>query len=264
MYPEPNPSYELRKYTRWVSSLCTVLGMSVGWATGYGSEQETIPAKPELPTAAESATQNSNTEKNTGIGIEAAFLYPPARPAVTFGYSRSFGQFHLSLRLQGSWVSLAQTFSEAAQQSSYASRLSESKAQLTEINLSVPEVSYYIQNRYFIAVSPIFRATQCTAAYGTVNENTLQFESTGLSLGVQGTTGIRVGGNFKIEFNTGIHLPVSSIGAASVDYTQTSTSPVADFSDDELDSILNSLQPYAKELSEGLTLQFGLRGVWEI
>ncbi|MEY2988949.1 MAG: hypothetical protein RJB13_2470 [Pseudomonadota bacterium] len=261
---ELNPSYALRK-TKWKThSVWALVTVVIYSSQALGDERQksqsrTISTKPD-----EDSRKLDNPESKVEAGLELAYLSPPSRPAVGLNYTHQFSAIRLSLRLQGSWVSLSKTFSEAAQKSSYANRLSEANAQLTEVNLSAPELALTLLQHYFIAVSPILRATHCSATYSTVNDNALQFESAGLSLGVQGAAGIRIGGKFKVEFATGFHLPINSIGAAAVNYTQTSSNSAADFNDQELDSILNSLQPYAKELSEGFTLQFGVRGLWKI
>jgi hypothetical protein len=241
-------------------ALATLACVSVG----LGAELPESSSKTKTTQPDKSSQHERIGPKSSEVGLEIASLYPPVRPALGLSYTHVMGAARLSLRLQGSWVSLSKTFSEAAQESSYASRLSNSNAQLTEINLAVPDLSYFFRDRYFVAMAPIVRATSCVAIYSTTNENSLQFESTGLSVGLNGTAGIRFGKRFKVEMATGIQLPISSIGTAAVAYTQSSANTTADFSDQELDSILSALQPYAKELSEGFTLQLGVRALWEI
>lgn len=264
MKPEHNLINELRKILGNARLLSLSAMFLIYPTAGYSAVRRTAPSQANSNSKEKSLSSSQANSERSEIGIEAGLLFPPARPALTLNYARGYRNLRLSLRVQASWVSLAKNFSDAAKESNYAERLSETTAQLSELNLSVPEVSYYFRDRYFISLSPILRATQCAAVYNTTNGNRLQFDSTGLSIGLQGTAGVRFGGKLKIELNSGFHFPVSSIGSASVDYTQTSSSTVADFSDQEIDSILNSLQPYAKELSEGITLQFGVRGIWEL
>lgn len=264
MTSELNPSYELRK-SRWgARSVCTLVTLTPFWGTAFGDDKnKLLPSSEPLKTEG-SSHQARILPQSSEVGLEIAYLFPPARPAVGLSYSRPLGPMRLSLRLHGSWTSLSKTFSEAAQESSYANRLSAANGQLRELSLSVPEVSYTFRDRYFLAIAPILRGTDCVATYSTVNENSLQFESAGLSIGVHAIVGLRTGKKFKIELASGIQLPITSIGTAGLNYTQASGNSKPDFSDQELESILNSLQPYAKELSEGFTLQFGVRGLWEI
>lgn len=264
MKSEHTPSYDLPKNYGNARLLIFLLMLLLYPTGGYSAVLRTGSSTANSHPKEKSIQYPRASSKRSEVGLEAGLLFPPTRPAMTVNYSRVYRNLRLSLRIQASWVSLAKNFSDAAKESNYTERFSETNAQLSEVNLSLPEVSYYFQEKYFIALSPILRATQCTAVYGTTNGNRLQFDSTGLSMGLQGTAGIRFEGRLKLELNSGFHFPLSSIGSASLAYTQTSSLTTADFSDQEIDSILNSLQPYAKELSEGITLQFGVRGIWEL
>lgn len=234
------------------------------------SQAATAQTKP--PTSANRSTQvpektkkrqsKKTTDQAHELGLEGSILFPPARPAVGIHYSNRFRDLSLFARVQASWVSVAQSFSEAAAQSDYADRLTDATGELGEINLSIPELGYRLKKNFILSLSPIFRFTRCVATYKTKNDNSLTFSSLGFSAGIQPAFALRLGQSGTFEIGTGLQFPLLSVGTAALDYTQNSSSPLADFSEQELDSILASLQPYAKELSEGLTLQLGVRWLW--
>lgn len=221
----------------------------------------------QMPQASKKKRQRQTPKAKSSaheIGLEAGVLFPPTRPALGVHYGSRFRDFSLSARLQGSWVSVAQSFSDAASQSEYADRLSDASGELGELTLSVPELGYRFTDKFILSLSPIFRFTQCVATYKTKNDNSLSFSSLGFSAGIAPSFALQLGRSGTFEIGAGLQFPFFSIGTAALDYTQNSSSPLADFSEEELDSILKSLQPYAKELSEGLTLQLGIRWLWTI
>lgn len=221
------------------------------------SQEKPLSSKKSLPPEARRATSAG------GIGLGVAL--PPIRPVASFFYTSLNSWGDVSLRISGSYLSLAKTFKDAAVESQYASKLTDTDAHLWDASLNAPEVAWQLPMRLFIAMAPEVRMTSCRADYTTVAGETLVFSGWGVSSGVSASGGLRTqprGSSLALEISAGFTWPLASFGQADLSFEGSPSTGGQTFSDQDLDSMLNSLQPYVQKLTVQPTAGLQLRAGW--
>jgi hypothetical protein len=223
-------------------------------------------AKPQEKPLSGKKTQPQDARKSTsawGVGLGVAL--PPVRPVAALFHTSLNSWGDVGLRVSGSYLSLAQTFKDAAVESQYASKLTDTDAHLWDASLQAPEVAWQLPLRLFIALAPEVRLTNCRADYTTVAGETLVFSGWGVSSGVNASGGLRTqprGSSLTLEISAGFTWPLASFGQADLSFEGSPSSGGQTFSDPDLDSMLNSLQPYVQKLTVQPTAGLQLRAGW--
>jgi hypothetical protein len=199
------------------------------------------------------------------LGLGLGVVLPPVRPTVSLSYSILNVWGEVAMRVTGSYLSLAQTFKNAAVESQYANKLSDTKAHLWDVGLQAPDVEWHLPLNLYAALSPEVRMTSCRADYTTVANETLVFSGWGVGAGVNASGGLRIqpkGTSFSFEINASYNWPFASFGQADLSFENATSSGGQTFSNQDLDSMLNSLQPYVQKLTVQPTAGLQLRAGW--
>lgn len=206
-----------------------------------------------------------NEMKDMALGVGAGLLFPLARPALSLSLSALSKTWTTSIRATGSYTQLSSSFESAVKDSEYADKIKTTDASLWDFELAVPELSITLPLSTFVAATPTLRTSRCVSHFTTISGEPLVFSGWALAAGGSAKAGYRhtlMTENLTIELFGGLNLPLWSYGATSLVYVRQGTGGGETFSDPDLVSMLDSLQPYMQNLSNLPTAQVGVSAAW--
>lgn len=219
----------------------------------------------------EKASTKSLTTKNPdqqySLGVGAAVLMPILRPSVLFSVAMQEKLWAFGGRLSASYATLSSNFKEAADKSDYAERISSTDASLWDLHLVAPEIRRSLPSNFFLSLAPSLKATLCTSNYSTKASEPLDFRGWAVSLNAHANSGYRIEfreNRLNFEIFAALSFPFWSSGGTEISYQRAEQSSTSNFSESELESMLNSLQPYLEKLSKLPTTEFGVTAVWKL
>lgn len=210
------------------------------------------------------ASADDEVESDQEIGIGGGLLFPLIRPQIVLEGAFPIGSAQLGLKAGFSYISLRESFQEAAEASEYANKLVTSSASMSELTLTIPELTFWLGQSVFLTAGGSVRSSVITAAYKTLTDEPLVFKSWGVAAGMGISAGYRfyVSPKLAFGFSSSLHSPFKTTGWASVDYTRDNTIAVPTLNDTELDQMLEALEPYLQTLAKQTTVAATLRLVY--
>jgi hypothetical protein len=198
------------------------------------------------------ASANDEMESDHEIGIGGGLLFPLVRPQVVLQGAIPMGPAQLGLRVGFSYLSLRDSFTQAAEVSVYSDRLVTNSASLSEISLAIPEATVWLGQSVFLTAGATIRNSLVSAAYTTITDEPLTFRSLGIAVGATGSAGFRfyVSPSLAFDVASFFDFPLKSTGWASVDYTRDNSVAVPTLNENELDLMLQELEPYFQGLAK--------------
>lgn len=195
------------------------------------------------------------------LAVSGQLLMPLNRPSLGVSFGFPAGPIELSGQLAFSYLSLKSNFSSAAESSQYASKLSNTGAFLTDLTLSLPEVSFSFLEHFFFSVAPTVRGNLITATYSTSADEPLIFRGFGLALGptVSGGYQYELSSKLSIDFIAGILSPLWTMGGGTMDYSRNNSTLTPTLTETDLENMLEALEPYLQTVTKQTTAGVGLR-----
>lgn len=203
--------------------------------------------------------------KEMALGVGAGLLFPLSRPALSLSLSALSKTWATSIRATGSYTQLSSSFESAVKDSEYSKKIKKTDAYLWDVELAVPELSISLPLNTYVAAAPTLRTSRCVSNFTTISGEPLVFSGWALAAGGSAKAGYRhtlMADNLTIEFFGGLTWPLWSYGSTDLVYVRQGTGGVETFSDPDLVSMLDSLQPYLQNLSNHPTTQVGLSAAW--
>lgn len=202
-------------------------------------------------------------EMSLGIGV--GLFFPLARPALSLSLSALSKTWTISIRATGSYTQLSSSFESAAKDSEYSDKIKTTDASLWDVELAVPELSITLPLSTFVAAAPTLRTSRCVSHFTTISGEPLVFSGWARAAGGSAKAGYRhtlMTEKLTIELFGGMNWPLWSYGETSLVYVRQGTAGSETFSDPDLVSMLDSLQPYMQNLSNLPTAQVGVSAAW--
>ena len=203
--------------------------------------------------------------KEMALGVGAGVLLPLPRPSISLSFSALSKTWATSIRATGSYTQLSSSFESAVKDSEYSKKIQKTDAYLWDVELAVPELSLNLPLNTYVAATPTLRTSRCVSNFITIAGEPLVFSGWAIAAGGAAKAGYRhslIANNLSIEFFGGLNWPLWSYGATDLVYVRQGTGGVETFSDTDLVSMLDSLQPYLQNLSNHPTTQVGVSAAW--
>lgn len=203
--------------------------------------------------------------KEMELGVGAGLLLPLPRPSISLSFSALSKTWAIALRATGSYTQLSASFENAVKESEYSKKIQKTDAYLWDLELAVPELSLNLPLNTYVAATPTLRTSRCVSNFTTLAGEPLVFSGWALAAGGAAKAGYRhnlIANTLSIEFFGGLNWPLWSYGATDLVYVRQGTGGVETFSDTDLVSMLDSLQPYLQNLSNQPTTHVGVSAAW--
>lgn len=213
----------------------------------------------------ETTKSQKKISKGWNLGVGSSLLLPITRPAAIVALTSSETPWSLGLRISGSYAPLSSSFKTAADRSDYSAKISETQAYLWDINVAAPEITLSLPRDLYVSLTPALRSTRCISNYKTTNSESLTFSGWAFTVSAESNIAYRIDtplNKLFFEIFAGLAVPLWSAGVADLSFQRNALGDSANFSENEIELMLESLQPYLEKVSKLSSIELGVKAFW--